>query len=102
MGASKIAGATQAEQNRLLQVAKQVNEETPLTDLYQLIEGEYQGFDDTRRQLFTAELLQEILLGLHSMCRGAEAPFFDGHTNITDNHFIVFGVKGLLLSLIHI
>lgn len=29
--ASKIAGATQAEQNRLLQVAKQVNEETPLT-----------------------------------------------------------------------
>ena len=44
----------------------------------------------------TAELLQEILLGLHSMCRGAEAPFFDGHTNITDNHFIVFGVKGLL------
>ena len=67
-----------------------------LSDLYQLIEGEYQGFDDTRRQLFTAELLQEILLGLHSMCRGAEAPFFDGHTNITDNHFIVFGVKGLL------
>lgn len=47
-----------------------------LSDLYQLIEGEYQGFDDTRRQLFTAELLQEILLGLHSMCRGAEAPFF--------------------------
>ena len=29
--ASKIAGATQAEQNRLLQVAKRVNEETPLT-----------------------------------------------------------------------
>ena len=67
-----------------------------LSDLYLLIEEEYQNFDDARRQLFTAELLQEILLGLHSMCRGAEAPFFDGHTNITDNHFIVFGVKGLI------
>jgi len=30
------------------------------------------------------------------MCKGAESKFFNGHTNITSNRFIVFGVKGLL------
>lgn len=37
-----------------------------------------------------------FLLGLHSMCRGAESKFFNGHTNITTSRFLVFGVKGLL------
>lgn len=41
-------------------------------------------------------MLQEILLGLHSMCMGAESKFFNGHTNVTSDRFIVFGVKGLL------
>ncbi len=27
---------------------------------------------------------------------GAESKFFNGHTNVTDHRFIVFGVKGLL------
>ncbi len=67
-----------------------------LSDLYALIEEEYKTFDESRRQLYTAELLQNILLGLHSICKGAEAKFFDGHTNITDSSFITFGVKGLL------
>ncbi len=31
-----------------------------------------------------------------SICKGAESKFFDGHTNITDNNFVTFGVKGLL------
>lgn len=56
----------------------------------------YQGYDADAHQLYTAELLQEILLGLHSMCKGAEAKFFNGHTNVTSSRFIVFGVKGLL------
>ena len=30
------------------------------------------------------------------MCQGAESKFFNGHTNITSNRFVVFGVKGLL------
>ena len=30
------------------------------------------------------------------MCVGAESKFFNGHTNITSDRFIVFGVKGLL------
>ena len=58
-----------------------------LSELYGLIEAEYKGFDSGERQLYTAELLQNILLGLHSMCRGPEAKFFNGHTNITDSSF---------------
>lgn len=67
-----------------------------LSDLYKLIEQEYREYDGNCHQLYTAELLQEILLGLHSMCQGAEAQFFNGHTNVTSSRFVVFGVKGLL------
>lgn len=67
-----------------------------LSDLYDLMEREYKNFDKNRRELYTADLLQSILLGLHSMCKGAESKFFNGHTNITDSAFITFGVKGLL------
>ena len=67
-----------------------------LSDLYKLIEQEYREYDGNCHQLYTAELLQEILLGLHSMCQGAEAQFFNGHTNVTSSRFIVFGAKGLL------
>lgn len=67
-----------------------------LSDLYKLIEQEYREYDGNCHQLYTAELLQEILLGLHSMCQGAEAQFFNGHTNVTSSRFIVFGVKRLL------
>jgi type IV secretory pathway VirB4 component len=72
------------------------NDYPVLSDLYALIEAEYKAFDLQKYQLYTAELLQEILLGLHSMCQGAESKFFNGHTNITSSRFIVFGVKGLL------
>ena len=67
-----------------------------LSDLYDLMEEEYKHYDPKKKQLYTAELLQEICLGLHSMCKGAESKFFDGHTNITENSFLTFGVKGLL------
>ena len=67
-----------------------------LSDLYAFIEDEYKGYDGSRHQIYTAGLLQEILLGLHSMCMGAESKFFNGHTNVTSDRFIVFGVKGLL------
>lgn len=67
-----------------------------LSDLYNLIESEYKAFDESKRQLYTATLLQEILLGLNSLCVGAESKFFNGHTNITGGHFVTFGVKGLL------
>lgn len=67
-----------------------------LSNLYELIENEYKTFDESKRQLYTAEILQQICLGLHSLCKGAESKFFSGHTNITSSHFITFGVKGLL------
>lgn len=67
-----------------------------LSDLYALIEQEYQFFAENKRQLYTTEMLQSILLGLNSMCVGAESKFFNGHTNITDSSFVTFGVKGLL------
>ncbi len=67
-----------------------------LSDLYSLMEYEYENYDKEKNQLYTQEMLQEILLGLNSMCKGAESKFFDGHTNITSSRFIVFGVKGLL------
>ena len=69
-----------------------------LSDLYDTIEAAYQGYDKEESPLYTKDLLQEILLGLHSMCKGAESRFFDGHTNITSDRFLVFGVKGLLNS----
>ena len=67
-----------------------------LSDLYAFMEREYKEFDENRRQLYTAEALRKILLGLHSMCVGAESKFFNGHTNITSSGFIMFGVKEIL------
>lgn len=69
-----------------------------LSDLYSIMENTYENYDGEKNPLYTKELLQEILLGLHSMCEGAESRFFNGHTNITSDRFVVFGVKGLLQS----
>ena len=30
------------------------------------------------------------------MCKGAESKYFNGHTNIRDDKFLVFGVKGIM------
>ena len=67
-----------------------------LSDLYDLIEFEYQNYNKQEKAIYTEEQLQEILLGIHSMCIGAESKFFNGHTNIKSDRFVVFGVKGLL------
>ena len=67
-----------------------------LSELYDFIEIEYENFDESKPQLYTRETLQQVLLGLHSMCRGADSKFFNGHTNLSSTRFLVFGVKGLL------
>jgi len=67
-----------------------------LSDFYELVEAEFKTFNPKEKSLYTAENLQNICLGLHSICKGAESKFFDGHTNITDSSFVTFGVKGLL------
>lgn len=67
-----------------------------VSDLYDVIEDAYQNYANEKDPLYPAELLQELLLGLHSMCKGAESKFFNGHTNITSNRFLVFGVRDLI------
>lgn len=67
-----------------------------MEDFYNLCEEEFMTYDKQRKYLYTEETLQEVCLGIHSMCVGAESKYFNGHTNITDNEFLVFGVKGLL------
>ena len=67
-----------------------------MSDLYEVIEQTYQNYDREENPLYPPELLQEVLLGLHSMCRGADSKFFNGHTNITSHRFLVFGVRDLV------
>ncbi len=67
-----------------------------MEDFYKLCEEEFMAYDSKRKYLYTEETLQEVCLGIHSMCVGAESKYFNGHTNITDDAFLVFGVKGLL------
>ena len=67
-----------------------------MSDLYELVEKEFMAFDSAKKHLYTEEILQNICLGLHSMCKGAESKYFNGRTNIKDGEFICFGVKGLM------
>ena len=67
-----------------------------LSDLYGLLKTEYEGRLDSENNLYTKEILRKLCLGLDSMCVGSESKFFNGHTNITSDQFICFGVKGLL------
>ena len=67
-----------------------------MQDLYDLIEKEFMIFDSEKKHLYTEETLQNICLGLHSMCKGAESKYFNGHTNIKNSEFLCFGVKGLM------
>ena len=67
-----------------------------MLDFYALCEEEFLTYDNKRKHLYTEEMLQDICLGIHSMCVGSESKYFNGHTNITDDNFLCFGVKGLL------
>ena len=64
-----------------------------LSDLYDTIREAYDNYDAA--SLYPREMLRDLLLGLHSMCKGADSRFFNGHTNITNSKFLVFCVKGL-------
>lgn len=67
-----------------------------MSDFYDLLEEEFDLYDPKRKNLFTEETIQDVCLGLHSMCKGAESKYFNGHTNIKDDRFLVFGVKGIM------
>lgn len=65
-----------------------------LSDLYDAIQESYDHYE-AADSLYPQEMLRDLLLGLHSMCRGTDARFFNGHTNIDRSKFLVFCVKGL-------
>ena len=73
------------------------NDQCPVVaDLYEHIDAAYLNYNAEVNYLYPKEILQDLLLGLHSMCKGADAKYFNGHTNITSERFLVFGVKDLL------
>lgn len=67
-----------------------------MSDLYELLEKEYKGYQHNQKNIYREKILQELCLGLHSMCIGTESKYFNGHTNIVDDKFLCFGVKGLM------
>ena len=67
-----------------------------MQDFYEICEEEFYAYDNKRKYLFTEDMIQKVCLNSESMCKGAESKYFNGHTNITDDKFIVFGVKGLM------
>ncbi len=67
-----------------------------LTDLYELIDKEYRAYDSEKMKLYSIDHLQSLCLGLHSLCKGAESKYFNGHTNIRDGEFLCFGVKNIM------
>ena len=67
-----------------------------MEDFYKLCEEEFMTYDKQRRYLYTEQTLQEVCLGIHSMCVGSESVYFNGYSNITNDAFLVFGVKGLM------
>ena len=67
-----------------------------MEDLFELCMEEYRNYDPSGKPLYTEDILQRICLGLNSVCVGAESRFFNGHTNIEDNKFLIFGVKGIM------
>ncbi len=68
-----------------------------LSDLYELLNKEFKEYNSEKtKQIYTEETLQSLCLGLDSMCVGTESKYFNGHTNIADDNFLCFGVKGLL------
>ena len=67
-----------------------------MSDLYALCEEEFMAYNKQKKYLYTEGTLQEVCLGIHSMCVGSESKYFNGHTNITDSEFLCFVVKGLM------
>ncbi len=76
--------------------AKSYTDYPTMEDFYRLCEDEYHHYDKKKKYLYTEETLQEVCLGIHSMCVGAESKYFNGHTNVANNDFVCFGVKGLM------
>lgn len=67
-----------------------------MEDLFHLCEDTLMHYDEGAPELFTKDCLRKVTLGIRSICVGAESAYFNGHTNITDSHFLVFDVADML------
>ena len=84
------------ERTRLSELAH--NDYPILSDLYVFAENELNRYEDKKGNIYTKENVRELCLKLKSICIGADSKFFNGHTNITSDKFICFGVKGIMES----
>lgn len=76
-----------------------IDEDYPMmSDLYDLVEKEFMAFDHEKKHLYTEEMLQNICLGLHSMCKGAESKYFNGHTKSRTASLSVSELRGLWIQ----
>lgn len=69
-----------------------------LSDFYYFMEEQLSLMIQGKKEVFGIELLRGVLLSLQSISIGSDSVFFNGHTNIESDHFVTFGVKGLLES----
>lgn len=67
-----------------------------MSDFYAVLIQEFENYNSKGKQIYTEKTLQNICLGIYSMCNGAEKKYFNGYTNLKDERLICFGVKGLL------
>lgn len=67
-----------------------------MENLFHLCVQTLREYDEGEPELFTKDCLRKLTLGIRSICIGAESAYFNGHTNITDSHFLVFDVADLL------
>ena len=92
MGLYEDFGITESTNTMMMQ-----HDEFPILEtLYEYIVKKYKHFENSKKCLYTEETLRELCLALNSICVGADSKFFNGHTNIVQNDFVTFGVKGLL------
>ena len=82
------------ERTRLSELAH--NDYPILSDLYVFAENELNRYEDKKGNIYTKETVRDLCLKLKSICIGADSKFFNGHTNITSDKFICFGVKGIM------
>lgn len=67
-----------------------------LSDLYDTTENEFRNYEKLKYPIYSKEMLQQLLLNISSICKGADSSYFNGHTNIRSYDFLMFGVKELL------
>lgn len=67
-----------------------------LIDLFETIKEDFLKYDSLINPIYKKDMLQSLLIGLNSICKGADSRFFNKHTNIPNFKYITFGVKSLL------